>query len=126
MKKLFLLLLFAAVAVVSYKVGYARAQGETKAMILAHSLEKISLTANYLSILDQDRQESARKLLDSQLRSALESAEKFSDATVDTHIPNLIDGVRRAKKYSDRLGDSELSKRFADLYAKLEKRSPSS
>ena len=122
MKKLFLLLLVAAVAAVSYKVGYDRGQREADGVILAQSLEKISLTSSYISILDQNRQEAARKLLDMQLRSALESAEKFSDATIDTAVPSLVEGVDRAKKYADRLGDSDLSKRFAKLHAKLTER----
>jgi hypothetical protein len=126
MKKLFLLLVVGAVAVLSYKAGYSRGQREADAALLGHSLEKITFAALNLNTLAENRPEATRKLLEQQLRSGLETAEKFGDATLDTHIPNLIDGVRRAKKYSDRLGDSELSKRFADLYAKLEKRSPSS
>ena len=119
MKKLFLFLLVVAVAAGSYKVGYDRGQRQADEVVLVESLAKISLITNYLSMVDQNRQEQARKQLERQLASALESAERYGDTKIDEAMPNLVDSLRRGKNYAERVGNSDLSKRFDKLHAKL-------
>ncbi len=120
MKKLFLFLLVVAVAAGSYKVGYDR--GERHAaehMVLIDSLSKISLITTHLSLVDQNRGAQAKKELERQLASALESAERYGDTKIKEAMPNLVDSLRRGKNYAERVGNGELSKRFDKLHAKL-------
>jgi hypothetical protein len=122
MRKLAAVLIVVAIGVVSYLTGYARAEREAETLVLAHSLEKTALCANGLNTLAGRRQEVTRKLLDHQLRSAVDVAERLtrSGTTLNTiAAPSLVDGVRRARVYADRVGDSTLSKRLESLYAKL-------
>src|SRR5687768_9347016 len=121
MRKLAAVLFVVAIAVVSYFTGYARAEREAETLVLAHSLEKTALCANGLNTLAPSQQEATGKLLDQQLRSAVEVAERLtrSGATLKIAAPSLVDGVRRARLYAERVGDSELSQRLATLYATL-------
>jgi hypothetical protein len=122
MKKIMLgTLVLATVAVSSYWVGYAHAQRGLEGVTLAQALESTALCANGLNTLAQDREQTTAKLLDHRLRSAVDTAERLSSAGVqlDGPIPNLVDGLRRAKQYADRIGDATLSSRLAALHEKL-------
>jgi hypothetical protein len=126
MKKLLLAVVISGVAISAYLAGYAQARKEHQAMALGRALENTSLCANSLNALAQDRQQTTTKLLDLQLRSAVDNAEQLSraGAQIDMPIPNLIDGLRRAKQYADRVGDAKLSGRLASLYEKLASQEP--
>lgn len=118
MKKAIAVIAVIIVCGASYAAGYWEARRESDALALAHSLEKTALCANGLNTLAQKRQHVTGRLLDQQLRSAVETAEKLSGAgvTIDMAIPDLLDGIRRARVYAQRVGDDELSKRLTALY----------
>jgi hypothetical protein len=121
MKKLSALAVLAAVAVLSYLVGYARAERDWESVVLGHALEQAALCANGLNTLAEDRQQTTSRLLDQQLRAAVVSAEEHRGAAsrIEFAIPSLLAGLERAKAYADRSGDADLSRRLASLHDEL-------
>jgi hypothetical protein len=108
----------AAAVVIAFVVGLVLGRyGRVEASTLAHSLETISLCANALNSLAGHEAPTTNRLLDRQLRSAVESATKVSDAAYlfELDAPNLVEGVNRAKVYADRIGDNILSEQIAAL-----------
>jgi hypothetical protein len=90
---------------------------------LANSLATISLCANGLNALAAEESPRTARLLQHSLRSAVETATQLSDAAAefDQPVPSLMEGLRRAKAYAERVGDGELSQQIVKLQAKIEK-----
>ena len=108
---------------VSYEAGHRRASRQSaEAVALAHALEKTALCANGLNLLADGRQDRTARLLASQLRSAVQSAQEHRRAAAEVpfEIPNLLDGVRRARVYAERSGDVQLARELSLLHRELE------
>ena len=121
MRKLFVaVILFGAGVATGIGVSRWQATRDSNVLTLGRDLATISLCANGLNSLADEGSKTAR-LLDQQLRSAIENASTISDAAADFEIetPNLKDGLRRAKAYAERVGDQELSARIDRLQASI-------
>ncbi len=122
MKKLLVVIGIVVVAAGAYAAGYTKAMREHRLTSLAQALATTTLTANTLNSLAADRQPLATKLLVWHLRSSITEAERAVAAggDVPVSIPNLVDGLRRANVYAERIGDAELSRRLTALHARLD------
>ena len=111
---------------VSYEAGHRRASRQSAEVALAHALEKTALCANGLNLLADGRQDTTARLLASQLRSAVQSAHEHRKAAADVpfEIPNLLDGVRRARVYAERTGDVQLARELSLLQKELASLTP--
>lgn len=117
MKKVLLVVaIFALGAAAGFSAGRWTSNRDLNAMVLAGELETISLCANGLNSLDAQPVRTVR-LLDYRLRSAVKNATQQSGASaaIETAIPNLMEGLNRAKRYAERKGDTKLAADIAQL-----------
>lgn len=111
------------VAAGSYELGQRHASRESADVrTLAHALERTALCANGLNMLAEGRQDGAARLLADQLRSAVRSVQEHKRAAADirVEIPSLLDGLRRAKLYAERIGDVRLAQELSVLHKELQ------
>lgn len=113
----FILIAAVIAGTAGYFLGHCQAEREGEALALAHALEKTSLCANALNTLDNVSGTTTARLLDHQLRSALAEVERYSASAprIHTMIPNLLDALRRAAKYAERIGDRQLVQRISQI-----------
>jgi type III secretory pathway lipoprotein EscJ len=73
-------------------------------LMLAHQLEKMSMFANALTLLESGDSENAVRLLEQQLSSAISTADDVILADVEINLPpgDLKEGARRANEYVQR------------------------
>lgn len=114
-------ILVAVAVVITVVLTQWKSQRDRDSVVLAHSLETISLCANGLNLLDGRDTDRVATLLDHRLRSAIETATSVRAAAsaFDSPMPNLNDALRRAAIYADRKGDRKLSAQIASLQSTL-------
>jgi hypothetical protein len=119
-------ILIAAVAALAggafgFLAGNFQAERQGEALALAHALEKTALCANALNSLTGSDEPIATRLLDQQLRLALESVDRYSVAAsgIRPMIPNLVDSLRRAAKYAERIEDRPLARKISAVEKKI-------
>lgn len=123
MKTTILVLIAAAVAgACGFAIGHSQAERQGEALALAHALEKTGLCANALNMLAGPENTTSVRMLDQQLRLALGNAERYSASAsrIRTMIPNLVDALRRARRYAEGIGDRQLAQRTSDLERTIE------
>lgn len=102
---------------IGYFLGLQRAQRELSGVVLAESVKEISVYANGLTTLRARDADRVGRLLDSQLRLSLDTAEaELPRATLaPIKFPSLMEGIRRAEKHAQATGDEALRARLERL-----------
>jgi len=76
------------------------------------AVKTAGLCADSLRALDEGRAETQRLILETQMAMAVEEADqdlgRAGDAKIGLSIPNLIEGVRRARQYAESRGNRDL------------------
>jgi hypothetical protein len=119
MKKtvVFTVLVAIVAGAIGYFVGLRRAERELSGVVLAESVKEISVYANGLNTLRAQDADRVSRLLDSQLRLSLDTAETELPRAVlaPIKVSSLMEGIRRAETHAQATGDEALRARLERL-----------
>jgi len=89
------------------------------------AVKTAGLCANSLRALDEGRAETQRLILETQMAMAVEQADQnlgpADNAKIGLSIPNLIEGVRRARQYAESKGNRDLVTKCDRVLAALQR-----
>src|SRR5262245_37496665 len=111
--------------VIGASVESQRRDGEARVTAAVHSVETAGLCANSLDALDQARPDKQRLILERRMESAIDYADRslegIRDPKIGIAIPNLIEGLRRARQYAEGQGNRDVVAKCDRVLAGLER-----